>query len=455
MVAFKKMGAKVRGNVLIQFTLIIFLAVLAVSLFLGFFITGKMADETVRVHTRLYPAIVEHEVLRSANLISFMKNPDREITEEIDTLFSDIVESDEVFRVKIWRTDGTVIWSDNKDAVGKKYSANPDFIKAMTGVVSYSMERPEEKEQESDRGRGHILEIYIPIREKASIIGVVELYEDANKLIAEIKDRSAYVWRIVIGSGALLYVLLFSLFFSAYRREKHSNKNLQSTRDALIYMLAYLAELRDIETGRHLDRTSSYVRLLATELQKDSPYSEYLSDEYVNDLVKASPLHDVGKVGIPDAILFKPGKLTDDEFNQMKRHTEYGAKVLREAAEKLTFRSLLTMATQVAVGHHERWDGKGYPFGLAGDDIPLSARIMAVADVYDALRSKRTYKAEFDHIYSRDFILSQRGLQFDPWVVDAFHRGEQEFERISIALADDGTEPVEIPDALSQQFGSN
>lgn len=449
------MARKIKGNVLVQFTLVVLVAVLVCSLLLGFVITSKMADETIRVHARLYPSIIEHEVRRYRELLSFMKGPQYVITSEIDALFSDIVDSEKVFRINVWRTDGTVIWSDNRGVVGNNYAEDPEFRKAMTGVVSYSMDNPKKEEQEGEKAGGHILQIYIPVREQGTTIGIVEIYEDANKLMAEIKDRSTYVWKIVIGSGVLLYILLFALFYGAYRREARSGSNLQSTRDALIYMLVYLAEMRDIETGKHLERTSSYVRILAMELQKDSPYSSYLTDEYINDLVKASPLHDVGKVGIPDAILFKPGRLTDDEFNQMKRHTEYGAKVLREAAERLTFRSFLTMATQVAVGHHERWDGRGYPFSLSGDEIPLSARIMAVADVYDALRSKRSYKAEFDHSYSRDFILSQKGKQFDPWVVDAFQRGEQEFEKISVALADDGTEPVELPVIPGSQLGTS
>jgi len=446
---------RVKRNVLIQFTIVVFVLVLAGSLILGFFINKTVANETIQVHTQLYPALIEHEVLRSPSLFAFMRGPERTINQKITTLFSTLVDSENVFRIKVWGPDGTIIWSDNPEIVGKQYPNDSEYKEAMTGVVSFSLEKPEKEEQANERKRGHILEIYTPVKEEGKPIGIVEVYEDADQLMAQIRKRSAFVWKIVIVSGLALYALLFSFFYSAYRREERSSENLQSTRDALIYMLAYLAEMRDIETGKHLERTSSYVRVLATEMQKESPYSEYLTDAYINDLVKASPLHDVGKVGIPDAILFKPGKLTDDEFNQMKRHTEYGAKVLREASEKLTFRSFLTMATQVAVGHHERWDGNGYPYGLAGDDIPLSARIMAIADVYDALRSRRSYKAEFDHVSSRDFILAQKGTQFDPWVVEAFERGEKEFERISVTLADDGTEPVEISEILSEKFGTN
>ena len=145
-------------------------------------------------------------------------------------------------------------------------------------------------------------------------------------------------------------------------------------------------------------------------------------------------MHDVGKVGVSDAILHKPGKLTPEEFVEMQKHCDYGAKILIEADKKLGFQSLLTMAIQIAQSHHERWDGKGYPRGISGENIPLSARIMALADVYDALRSKRCYKEAYAHAESVKIILDGKATQFDPCVVNAFLSGEKEFEKISLEL---------------------
>ena len=154
------------------------------------------------------------------------------------------------------------------------------------------------------------------------------------------------------------------------------------------------------------------------------------------DLIKSTPLHDIGKVGIPDAILCKPGKLTDEEFAIMRNHCGNGARILKMAEEKLTFTSFLSIGIQLVLSHHERWDGQGYPKNLKGEEIPLSARIMAVADVYDALRTERCYKKSFDHKKCVEIIKEGRGTQFDPIIVDGFLQKEGEFEKISINLAD-------------------
>ena len=216
--------------------------------------------------------------------------------------------------------------------------------------------------------------------------------------------------------------------------QKTSTLKLEQTVDVIIYALAYLAEIRDAETGRHLERTAKYVGIIARQLVRSSPYSSYLSQQYIADLMKAAPLHDIGKVGVSDAILHKPGKLTPEEFSDMQKHSAYGADILIEADKKLGFQSLLTMAIQIARSHHERWDGKGYPQRLSGDKIPLSARIMSLADVYDALRSKRCYKEAYTHAESVKIIQEGKGTQFDPDVVDAFLKKEKEFQRISMEL---------------------
>jgi response regulator RpfG family c-di-GMP phosphodiesterase len=203
------------------------------------------------------------------------------------------------------------------------------------------------------------------------------------------------------------------------------------TRDVTILSLATLAEIRDNETGEHILRTQRYVRILARHLKDHPKFSEILTDEIITLMFKSAPLHDIGKVGIPDAILLKPGKHTDEEFTIMKTHAQLGAEALKVAERELGENSFLRYAHEIALTHHEKWDGSGYPQGLSGTDIPLSGRLMAVADVYDALISKRVYKPAFSHEKAVEIIREGRGSHFDPDVVDAMNDTEGEFKAIA------------------------
>jgi putative two-component system response regulator len=204
---------------------------------------------------------------------------------------------------------------------------------------------------------------------------------------------------------------------------------------ATIFALARLAEHRDDDTGRHLERVGAACRLLGGRLRRSGPTSDALNGEYVENLYHAAPLHDIGKVGIPDAILLKPGKLTVEEFEDMKRHTVLGADTLKEVQTQYPGNAFLKMGIQIAESHHERWDGRGYPVGLSGRDIPLPARILAVADVYDAVRSVRSYKPARTHADAHAVIVEGRGTQFDPWVVDVYAACEPEFEALWASLS--------------------
>jgi PAS domain S-box-containing protein len=202
---------------------------------------------------------------------------------------------------------------------------------------------------------------------------------------------------------------------------------LQQAQLITILSLAKLTEYRDIETGMHLERIMRYTEILAKELTHFDDYRDYITDDYVRDLVNSCPLHDIGKVGIPDSILHKPGKLTADEFEIIKRHSTIGGDTIAEAEKRVEGRSYLNLGKEIAYYHHERWDGRGYPMGLQGTQIPLSARIVAVADVYDALISKRPYKAPFPHARAVDIITSSAGTHFDSAVVKCFLDREKEF----------------------------
>jgi len=199
------------------------------------------------------------------------------------------------------------------------------------------------------------------------------------------------------------------------------------TRDLTIFALAKLAESRDAYTGTHLERIREYCRLLAEELSHWPKFGDCVDGEYAQLLYLTSPLHDIGKVGIPDRVLLKPGRLTPEEFEIMKRHATLGGETLEAAACAHPEAQFLAMARDIALTHHERFDGKGYPRGLAGEEIPLCGRIAALADVYDALTSARVYKPEFSHATARSIILEGRGTQFDPDVVEAFLRREADF----------------------------
>ncbi len=196
---------------------------------------------------------------------------------------------------------------------------------------------------------------------------------------------------------------------------------LRDVQDVTILTMASLAETRDNETGDHIVRTQHYVRLLAEHLRSHPRFSDYLDDVMIDRLFKSAPLHDIGKVGIPDSILLKPGKLTAEEFEVMKTHTTLG-KLAIESAETRLGKNVpfLQCAKEIAYSHQEKWDGSGYPEGLAGDAIPISARLMAIADVYDALISKRVYKPAFTHDAAMQIINEGRGRHFDPDVLDAF-----------------------------------
>lgn len=208
------------------------------------------------------------------------------------------------------------------------------------------------------------------------------------------------------------------------------------TRDLAIFAMAKLAESRDPESGKHLERVRHYSRLLAQDLSEQPQFAATVDAGFVRLIYLTSPLHDIGKVAIPDSVLLKPGRLSDREFGIMKLHTTFGARTLQAALEEHPEANFLVMAKQIAETHHERFDGSGYPNGLVAHAIPLSGRIVAVADVYDALTSRRPYKAAFAHEVARSMILDERGSHFDPDVIDAFLRCETQFIETATKFAE-------------------
>jgi PAS domain S-box-containing protein len=212
---------------------------------------------------------------------------------------------------------------------------------------------------------------------------------------------------------------------------------LQKTQATAMKSLAKLAEFRDKETGNHLQRICSYMKLIAEELYERQPYSFTVGPHYADDIYLSGMLHDIGKVAIPDTILLKPASLDAREWEMMKKHSQFGWSILHEADQELGEQSFLTLASRIALYHHERYDGTGYPHGLSGEDIPLSARIAAVADVYDALTSDRPYKSAWSHRAALREIESERGRHFDPVLVDIVLEVQDKFLAVQTESADE------------------
>lgn len=230
--------------------------------------------------------------------------------------------------------------------------------------------------------------------------------------------------------GVFVFTLAITIIVLVVQGNKRSfyHERVSHMQSGMITFLAEVVENRDDNTGGHIRRTAHYVELIAKELKRQEIYSDILTEKYVADMVVAAPLHDIGKIHIPDAVLNKPGKLTEDEFEIMKGHTTAGEELLAHAKEELGESGYLNTALEMAAYHHEWWNGKGYPYGISGIEIPLCARIMAVADVFDALTSKRCYKNAMPLEKAYAIIREESGTHFDPVVVEAFLAAVEDME---------------------------
>jgi len=238
-------------------------------------------------------------------------------------------------------------------------------------------------------------------------------------VIAMLIFCAIYCFRLTQGLDTIREELEAELVIKNKSIQEH-NENLIKLQDGIIISIANLIEDRDLETGEHVKRTSYYVELLARRAKAEGLYKDVLTDEYIERLTKAAPLHDIGKISVSDSILLKPGKLTKEEFEMMKRHALDGGSIIRQVFGGLEDEEYVSMAADVATAHHEKWDGSGYCQGLAGEDIPLCARIMAIADVFDALISKRCYKEAFPLDKAFGIIDESSGNHFDPELAKVF-----------------------------------
>jgi putative two-component system response regulator len=235
---------------------------------------------------------------------------------------------------------------------------------------------------------------------------------------------------------------------------KNRTRQVSAIQDVTIMAMASLAETRDNETGNHIRRTQHYVRCLARHLQSHPRFADFLDEATIDLIYKSAPLHDIGKVGIPDRILLKPGKLTVEEFEVMKTHTTLGRDAICHAEDCLDSpNTFLGFAREIAFSHQEKWDGSGYPLGLKGEEIPISARLMAVADVYDALISRRVYKPPFPHEQAVEIIREGRGRHFDPDMVDAFLACAEDFRSIAEQFLDGEADAQAEAERVRAVFG--
>ncbi len=237
-----------------------------------------------------------------------------------------------------------------------------------------------------------------------------------------------YLWFPLI----LYYILLgFLMLYISEKEKKLFFTKLSLSHSAALDSMVMVAETKDFETGAHLVRTKEYIKLLANHLKSRGVYGDILTDDYIDTIYRASPLHDIGKVGIPDAILQKPGKLTNDEYLVMQKHPRLGMQIISNAINSYNKNDFLTAAYNIAYYHHERWDGKGYPLGLKANEIPLEARLMAVVDVYDALISKRCYKEAYSFEKSEEILIDGSAKAFDPKIIEAFKDIKNGFREIA------------------------
>lgn len=254
-------------------------------------------------------------------------------------------------------------------------------------------------------------------------------YMPLNKELVISQEPINWIVRLLM---YILVTFIIQFFVKNLKKNNQINKiktkKIIKAQEATIYSLVKLAEYRDDDTGLHIERVSELSKVLSKKLQITDEYNEYVSDDYVENIGRASALHDIGKVGISDSILLKPGRLSKEEFEIMKNHSEIGATILTNVKEKFPDNKFLELGLAITKHHHEKWDGSGYPQGLEENDIPLSARIMAVADVYDALRSKRVYKEPFSHERSLEILNEGKGKHFDPMLIDLFNENEEEIE---------------------------
>ncbi len=412
---------KPEKNVLLSYSLFMLIVVAGASSLLGIVLTGFVRGHVIRMHASFYA-----DSLSSAFSSTLPGASKEELARAHDSLEREGLLM-HVKTMSIWDSSGVLLYGEASPFIGAV--GNDPLVDAQSGSLRFIYKTTSVRGM-FDLPRGD-LALYLPIRDlRSTVIGVIGLIESDEGLADDLGIAARTIALYVSFAGVAIYASLFMLYFRSYRRQSLYSARLKKSKESIIFAMSSLSSLRDQETGGHLERCEEYVRLLAGELREDRIFRRYVDAEYIESLANVAPLHDIGKVGIDDAILRKPGKLTPDEYEIMKTHCALGASILEAARERLPFESELELAIELTRHHHERWDGTGYPYGLSGESIPLSARIMAIADVYDALRSERYYKKAIGHAESLKIIKAGAGTQFDPRLLFIVETCSDKLERI-------------------------
>lgn len=407
---------------------------IVIAAFLSFILIGSMEENIINAHSDFYKSFVEAIPFNYSEILSelgIQKDSDHESDdhgeeEHVDVwdhFKTDLLQTPSIMQFRIFDKGLNEKWSYVSGEREDPLPLYPSMAKmASMEEVSFHimMRKP-----------FYVIHYYFPIIYEGESIGLIEISDaDAGMKDLLVSSRVMIINTIALG-GVSLYLILFALFFQSYRKQKRAIDRLDKSQSLTIHTMSLLAELRDANTGSHIIRTSRYCKAIAVALGKEKKYGKYINRHYIEDMERSAPLHDIGKVGIPDRILNKPGKLSDEEFLMVQKHPEFGAEVLETAVKSLDFQSYFEIGYQIVLHHHENWDGSGYPNGLEGESIPLSARIMAIADVYDALRTERPYKEAFPHEKAIKIISEDSGKKFDPRLVELFIGISEEIRMIS------------------------
>lgn len=367
-------------------------------------------------------------ILDHSDIAKRLDQLNKELTQSREVL----AEAQEIAMLGRWDIDtslGSMIWSESMYAILEIDNTSP-----ATSDLFFSLVYPDDLEQVVAMFRkmlvtkkpwetryrllmksGKIKWVYLKFHSKFDVKGDLTHYYGTIQDVTEMKKVEDELEK-------------YNQYLEQLVEEKV--KEISSSQMATIYALIKLSESRDDDTGAHIERTAGFCRLLAQKARTDTEYADIITDTFIETIYKASPLHDIGKVGIPDSILLKPGKLSDDEFAIMKNHVQIGYDTLSKVGQQYYKNEFLKMGMEITLYHHEKWNGSGYNNGLKEKAIPLSARIMALSDVYDALRSKRVYKDSFSHEKSMEIIISSKGSHFDPVLVDILIQHQEEFKSL-------------------------
>ncbi len=438
--------------------------ILLVSLTIGFGLPGFSFFFLVPEFSEQFIENIEDEASRTASYMMVNIFPEGELAvppERLAQINKQIALASDTMlldKVKVFSPSGRIIYSTDPTDIGKINRKTYFNSIVRQGLIFTKVVQKDTATVEGRITAKDVAEVYIPVMTEQGFGGAFEIYYEITAKKTALAGLITASTRLSIGMSAMLSALTLLVLFRAsktslYRQQaqqqlRQTNNNLEQrvkeqtyelevTQKTSIEALAILAESYDANTGAHLQRIQSYVACLLEALQETAEYRDYFRQRpgYIAEVTLASLLHDIGKTAIPHDILSKPGELTESEFNIVKTHTEIAGVILGRAnaafAEYFGKDSYLAFAREIALHHHERWDGDGYPHQLQGGAIPLSARVVAIADVYDALRSQRPYKEPWPHHEAVVEIKRCRGSQFDPQLVDIFLANAESFAAIS------------------------